>query len=98
MIDRAAKLPVQGAVDSAEVVQEIGEGSYARAGGVSNRSGRVKGRMLLRQLPQEVAAETEGVLAADQARCVVVLPVIGEPALRYVGGNSESRDPVAQSA
>src|SRR5215472_4785001 len=101
MIDRGSELPVESAACSPKIVQEVGEcvGNAGNgAGRIDKRSALIERRMLSRELPQKVRAKPEGMLAAHQTHGVLVLPVIGKPELRNVGGYAERGQTVAEAA
>src|SRR5215469_62826 len=51
--------------------------------------------MLARELPKIVNSKSEGVSTANDAHGVLVLPVVGKPELRNVGGNPKPGHGVA---
>src|SRR5690348_13704105 len=51
--------------------------------------------MLASELPEIIEAKAEGVLAADQAHRVLILPIVGEAELRDVGGATKTGNPEA---
>src|SRR5258708_21080875 len=89
MVNRATELPVQAAPITPKIIEKIGEWGHTSASSVGKRTAFVERRMLTRQLPQEIRAETEGMPATHQPHCVLVLPVVAVPELRHVCRASE---------
>src|SRR5262245_12490935 len=87
VIDRLAENAIGGAGWAAEIIKEIRKASVIGAVSIGVRSALVERRTLPSQLPEELTAITEGMVADDLRLCILQQPVVGEPKLRDVGRN-----------